>query len=325
MRSSLQKLRNEIGPVKRLLAVLISVAMFLAVSGCSVRKFAVNKLGDSLASSGTTFASDDDPDFVGQAVPFSLKLIEGLLAESPNHRGLLFAATSGFTQYSYVWVQEPADEIEFADLEKSMALRIRARNLYLRARDYGLRGIAAKHPNFAATLRDNPQVAFRSTRKADVPLLYWTAVSWGAAISLSKDHPEIVAEQPQVEAMIDRAYELDPDFDHGVIDQFLISYEAARQGGKGDFAERCKLHFDRAVRLSNSQLASPYVSFAESVSIQKQNRHEFEDLLHQALAVDPNTRPEWRLSNRIMQRRARWLLAREEELFLEPLPAGVSQ
>ncbi len=87
---------------RRVPAVLLStVATLLIVSGCSVKKFAVNKLGDSLANSGTTFASDNDPEFVGQAVPFSLKLIEGLLAESPKHRGLLFAAASGFTQYSY--------------------------------------------------------------------------------------------------------------------------------------------------------------------------------------------------------------------------------
>jgi predicted anti-sigma-YlaC factor YlaD len=302
------------------------VLAFLTVfAGCSVRKFAVNKLGDSLANSGTTFASDNDPDFVGQAVPFSLKLIEGLLAESPKHRGLLYAAASGFTQYSYVWVQEPADEVESADLEKSSALRVRARNLYLRACDYGLRGLEAKHANFTSALREHPSEALRRTTKADVPLLYWSAVSWAAAISISKDRPDIVAEQPQVEALIDRAYALDPDYNQGVIEQFLISYEPARQGAEGDFAARSRLHFERAVSLSNGQLASPFVSFAESVSVQKQNRKEFRTLLQQALAVNPDARPEWRLSNLIMQRRARWLLTREDELFLDPISAGASE
>jgi predicted anti-sigma-YlaC factor YlaD len=312
-------------PFSVLFAVPLLLAATLGNAGCSVRKFAVNKLGDSLANSGTTFASDNDPDFVGQAVPFSLKLIEGLLAESPKHRGLLFAAASGFTQYSYVWVQEPAEEVESADLERSTALRLRARNLYLRAKDYGLRGLEAKHSNFVTNLRERPAEALHRTGKADVPLLYWTAVSWGAAISLSKDHPEIVAEQPQVEALIDRAYALDPDYDRGVIDQFLISYEAARQGARGDFADRCKQHFERAVRLSNGQLASPFVSFAESISVQKQNRAEFQSLLQQALAVNPDARPKWRLSNLIMQRRARWLLSREDELFLDPITSGASQ
>jgi predicted anti-sigma-YlaC factor YlaD len=303
----------------------LTLIMAFALTGCSVRKFAVNKLGDSLASSGTTFSSDNDPDFVGQAIPFSLKLIESLLAETPQHRGLLFAAASGFTQYSYVYVQQPSEVMESTDVEKSAELRTRARNLYLRARDYGLRGLETKHRGLAALLNENPKSAVRVARTADVPLLYWTAVSWGAAIALSKDHPELVAEQPQVESLIDRAYELDPGYEHGVIEQYLISYESARQGVKGDFALRCKEHFDRAVQLSTGQLASPFVAYAESVSIQKQNRAEFDSLLKKALAVDPDARPEWRLSNVIMQRRARWLLSREDELFLEPVIEGKSQ
>src|SRR5256714_15651859 len=91
----------------RVLALCVLVAVLSP--GCSVKKFAINKLGDSFANSGATFAADDDPELVGQALPFSLKLVEGLLAESPRHRGLLFAAASGFTQYADVYVQQGAD------------------------------------------------------------------------------------------------------------------------------------------------------------------------------------------------------------------------
>ncbi|HKW35393.1 MAG TPA: TRAP transporter TatT component family protein [Candidatus Acidoferrum sp.] len=328
------QLRKTLRQVPRLFAdcglyeissMMMLLATAMLMTGCSVRKFAINKLGDSLANSGTTFASDNDPEFVGQAIPFSLKLIEGLLAESPRHRGLLFAAASGFTQYSYAYVQQSSEQVEIEDLTKSTALAERARNLYLRARDYGLRGLETKHRGFTGSLRENPRAAVLVAKAGDVPLLYWTAVAWGAAISLSKDRPELVAEQPQVEAMIDRAYELNPDYEYGAIDQFLISYESARQGAKGDFAARCKAHFDRAVSLSNAQLASPYVAYAETVSLQKQNREEFETLLKQALAVVPDKRPEWRLSNIMMQRRARWLLSREDELFLDAGTTGASK
>jgi predicted anti-sigma-YlaC factor YlaD len=290
-----------------------------------VRKFAVNKLGDSLAESGTTFAADNDPELIGQALPFSLKLIEGLLAESPSHRGLLYAAASGYTQYSYVFIQLPSEEVEVNDVSKSALMRDRARNLYLRARDFGLRGLDVKHPGFSAALKENPRQAAASANLKDVPLLYWTAVSWGAAISLSKDHPDLVADQPLVEALIDRGYQLNPDYDHGAIEQFLITYESARQGVSGDFAVRSKTHFDRALTLTSGQLASPYVAYAVTVSVQKQNRAEFETLLKQALAVDPNARPEWRLNNTITQQYAAWLLSREDELFLEPEAGGVSQ
>ena len=77
----------------------------LAGSGCSIKRLAVNKLGNALASGGTTFAADDDPELVKAAAPFSLKLMETLLAENPRHEGLLLASASGFTQYAFAFVQ----------------------------------------------------------------------------------------------------------------------------------------------------------------------------------------------------------------------------
>lgn len=305
-------------------AIIWASAAFLA-TGCSIKRFAVNKIGDSLAGSSTTFASDDDPDLIGAAVPFSLKLMESLLAASPRHRGLLLATASGFTQYAYAFVEQEADQVEDEDFGKAQAERARAKRLYLRARDYGIRGLEVKHRGFGAALRADPRAAVRQAKREDVALLYWTAAAWGAAVSLSKDDPHLVADQPLFEALIDRALELDETFDNGAIHGFLISYEPARQGGTGDPNERAREHFDRAVELTDGQSASPYVSYAEAVSVMTQNRAEFDSLLQHALAIDPDHRPEWRLANLIMQRRARWLLSREDDLFLDPIDGGSSR
>ncbi len=111
--------------------------------------------------------------------------------------------------------------------------------------------------------------------------------------------------------------ELDPNYDFGAIDGFLISYEASRQGAHEEFTERSREHFKRAVALTHGQLAYPFVALAETVDVKKQDRAEFESLLRRALEVDPDARPEWRLNNLIAQRRARWLLSRIDDLFLE--------
>jgi len=291
------------------------VAVLLATTGCSVKRFAINKLGDSLASSGTTYAADDDPELVGQALPFSLKLVEGLLAESPKHRGLLLTAASGFTQYAYAYVQQDADAVEAEDLARAAPLRARARRLYLRARDYGIRGLDARHRGFADALKHDRTAAVMATTVQDVPLLYWTAAAWASAISISRENPDLLADQPIAEALIDRASALDPDFDVGAIHGFLIAYEPARQGVAGDVLARSRTHFDRQVALTKGQLASSFLSLAETASVQTQNRAEFETLIKRALAVDPDARPEWRLQNLIAQRRARWLLTRADDLF----------
>jgi predicted anti-sigma-YlaC factor YlaD len=298
----------------RWFGLLLALAL---TSGCSIKKMAINKLGDALAGGGTTFASDDDPELVRAAVPFSLKLIESLLAESPRHRGLLLAACSGFTQYSFAFVNQDADELADTDMAAGDVLRARAKRLYLRARNHGLRGLEVKHPDFEQALRKNPKAAVRAATSSDVPLLYWTAAAWGAAISISKDDPGLVSDQVIVEALIDRALELDEDFDRGAVHGFLISYEMARQGAPGDAAERARKHFDRAMELSQGKLASPLVSLAESVAVEKQDRASFQNLLNRALAINPDAAPESRLQNLVAQRRARWLLGRVDELFLD--------
>jgi predicted anti-sigma-YlaC factor YlaD len=297
--------------------LLFAIPFILIASGCSIKKIAIKKLGDALAESGTTFSSDNDPELVKDALPFSLKLIESLLAESPRHRGLLLAASSGFTQYAYAFVKQEADEAETDNFARATELRQRARSLFLRARDYGVRGLETTHPNFGAALNKDPQLAVKDARAADVPLLYWTAASWGLAITLSKNEPALIVDQPVVEALVDRALELNDSFDAGAIHSFLISYEPVRQGAAGDPLERARMHFNKAMELSRGFQAGPLVSMAESVSIAKQDRAEFQSLLERALAVDVNAKPEYRLSNLVMQRRARWLLSRIDELFLE--------
>jgi predicted anti-sigma-YlaC factor YlaD len=299
-----------------LIWVLVIVLSLLLLCGCSIRKIAVKKLGDALAESGDTFASDNDPELVKAALPFSLKLIESLLAESPRHRALLLAACSDFTQFSYAFVKEEADETEPRDFARATEMRARARNLFLRARDYGIRGLETTHPGFRAELAKDPQAAVKKAKVADVPLLYWTAASWGLAITLSKNEPDLIADQPVVEALVDRALALNEAFDQGAIHSFLISYEPVRQGAEGDPLERARKHFERAMQLSGGDQAGPLVSMAESVSIARQDRGEFQSLLKRALAVDVNAKPEYRLANLVMQRRARWLLSRIDDLFL---------
>ena len=59
------------------------------------------------------------------------------------------------------------------------------------------------------------------------------------------------------------------------------------------------------------------MTLASSVSVMTQNRTEFRTLLEKALAVDADKVPTRRLETLIVQQRARSLLQREDDLFID--------
>jgi predicted anti-sigma-YlaC factor YlaD len=304
----------------RTLASIVLLAVVNLTSACSVQRFATNRLADALAASGTTYSSDDDPELVGAALPFSLKLMETALAATPDHRALLAATSAGFAQYAYAYVQQEGDELGLEDSDRAWSALDRARRLYLRARDYGLRGLEVALPGFGEELRSSHAGAVARAGPPEVDLLYWTAVSWAAAVSLGKDDPALVAELLIVSALIERALAVDEDWDRGAIHAFLVTFEMSRPDAGVDRYADAKRHFERAVELTQGRAAAPHVAWAESACISAEDRACFEQALAAALRIDADADPASRLVNLIMQRRARWLLANADRWILPPLP-----
>ncbi|MCC6234458.1 MAG: TRAP transporter TatT component family protein [Verrucomicrobiales bacterium] len=298
---------------------LVLLLGLLVNSGCSVRRLAVNRVADALTGGGSAFTSDNDPELVRDALPFSLKLMESLLAESPNHLGLLTTLGSGFTMYGYAFVQQEAERLEEDDLERSRELRERAQKLYVRGRDYCLRGLEVRHRGFGAALAKEPGTAMARLEAADMTLLYWASASWAAAIAQAKDDPALVGDLPKVEAMLARALELDEAWNQGSVHELMIPFSMSRTTGSGDPVEAATRHFERARQLGKGRSAGALVSYAEAVCVAREDRAGFERLLREALAVDVNTVPERRVETLVVQRRAKWLLGRIDKLFLPPL------
>ena len=231
---------------------------------------------------------------------------------------MLLAAASGFTEYSYAFVDARIDEAKEDSLEHANELRDRARKLYLRANGYGMRGLEAWYPGFGKALDDDAEKALKRVQKRDVPLLYWTAASRGLAISLSTDNPQMLAELPLIETIVKRVAELDEGFDNGAVPEFLITLTSAHMDMSNDDLQKLmRQHFDRAIALSHGKRAGTYVSLAEKAAEPKRDGAEFKELLGKALAIDAEAQPEDRLANLVAQRRARWLLKHFDDLFPE--------
>jgi predicted anti-sigma-YlaC factor YlaD len=292
---------------------------FACATGCSAKRVAVGAVADVLGGAGGgSFASDDDPELVRDAIPFGLKLYETLLESTPEHRGLLVATARGFASYAYL-LQDDASRLEASDREGARALRQRASRLYLRGRDYALRGLEVAHPGFRAALDTDLAAALARTDRDDMALLYWAAAGQAGALSAAKGDAELIADLPRAGAAMQRVLDLDESYQAGTAHEFFVSYEASRPGGS---AARAREHFARADALAHGERASLYLSLAESVSVQEQNLAEFQSLLDKTLAVDLERAPQSRMVNVLAQRRAQWLRTRVADLFLDAEPTG---
>jgi predicted anti-sigma-YlaC factor YlaD len=303
---------------KRVL-LLAALSVTPALAGC--RSVGLSYAAAAAAGTGTIYASDDDPELVRDAVPFGLKTMEGILEQKPRHEGLLTSLASGFTQYGYAFVQAEADLADLdGKLDEARAGRERARRLYLRARDYGLRGIEVRHEGVAKKLRGGVPEARKALaemkEKDDVPLLYWTASAWALAIAAGKGDMSLVVELPVPVAMMERALALDEGWNDGALHEFFVVYDATRGAAEGGGPERARAHLDRALALSMNKKLGPCVSWAEGVLVQKQDRDEFTRVLEEVLRADPGEVPRYRLANILAQRRAKALLAHVDDLFL---------
>lgn len=301
-------------PRHTLIRALVLTTSLAALAGCSVKTMAVKTVANTLSDTGDVFSRDEDPELVRDAVPFALKLYESLLDSVPKHEPLLVATCSGFTQYGYAFVETDADIIGEAKHDESKALRDRALKLYVRGKNYCLRAFDVRFPGGSQKLLADPAVVLAKAEKKDVPLLYWTAASWGAAISLGIDQPDLVVDLPTVRALAERALVLDETWSKGALHELMISLDSLPEA-LGGSTEQARKHFARAVELQGGLSASPYILLATGVSVAAQDKAEYEQLLQKALAVDPGKDPSNRLANLISQRRARALLDQEDAHF----------
>jgi len=302
----------------RVLPTSALLAALALLSGC--KSVALKFAADAAAGTGDNYAKDDDPELVRAAVPIGLKTMEGVLDEKPRHEGLLTALSSGFTQFSYAFVQTDADIADLdGKLEEARAGRDRARRLYVRGREYGLRGLDVRRDQLGASLRaggDEAKGALARAQKGDVKLLYWTASAWVLSIAANKADMAAIAELPTPIAMMERALALDEGWNDGSIHEFFVAYDATRSAAEGGGPDRAKAHLDRALALSMNKKLGPRVSWAEGVLVQRQQRDEFVRVLQEVLRADPGEVPRFRLGNLIAQKRAKALLAHVDDLFL---------
>lgn len=311
----------------RLLPLCV-VCLLIFVSGCSIQKLALRKVADMMSGEMgvKAFTGDDDLELIEDAMPFALKLYEIIIEQEPEHAEMLLTAGTGFIGYANVFVQTPVEMLSYEEYEKEQYLRDRAKRLYLRGRDYVLRGLEVRHPGAAHVLFANYESAEIKEKLAellsemteeDVPFLYYAAVGWFGAVGADVFDMDLTLDLPKAVAMIDRAYELDPEYGNGLLHEFYISYYASIPKGMVEGSEeKARFHFKKAVDVQNGKSPSPYVALATTLSIRNQDVKEFTRLLKTALEISPEDDPDNKMIIVQNRRRAEWYLEHAEDYFL---------
>src|SRR5678815_1050189 len=297
------------------LRLALGLILALCLTSCSMRKFVAGRVANAVSSTGPSpLERNPDVDLAVQSIPPFLTLFEGLLEEVPRHKGLLTQLAQGYTSYTYLGAQQQLDRARASDYELAGLWKLRVKRLYLRGNEYGMRGLETSHRGFADKLTRNPTEAVPALNKKDLPLIYWTAASLGLAISSARDDVDMIARIPEVDALIKRGLQLDETWRDGAFHEFAIVLASAKPG-RVDYKD-IERHYQRAVELSRGSSASIHVTYAESVSVPKQQRTEFREMLEHALAERTDEPQNVRLTNELARQRATWLLGRIDDLIL---------
>lgn len=294
------------------LQTLAVAALCLLLAACSPGALLVRHAADELASQGA--ADEDDLELARDAAAFYLKLSESVLKQTPGHLKLAEAVAAGYTRYAYAFVAFEGDKIESRDTRAAQRHYTRAARLYRRAQGHAMTALKAHHPGLTAWLSTAPD-AGQARAKApaltaeQVGVVYWAAASWGAAIALSKDRPDDVADLPLVVKLATWAWQADPGHAEGGLASLMGTLESVRPGGSRAQAVR---YFDQAIASGGGRNAGVFIAKAEALALPAGDRAEFEQLLKAALAASESRKD---LANAAMRERALWLLAHLEDLF----------
>ncbi len=278
------------------------IALMFLFSGC-IQSIAVNTVGGISEEGFSAFTEEDDLDFAEKALPGNLKLLEVMLKNSPDNTRLLRLLSEGYSSYALGFLEDKDPG--------------RAREFYLRGRDYGLR-ILRQNSDLEKALRGTPddlKAALTQLSPDEAPAVFWTAFGWGSYIYLSLTNTDAIADLPRAEALMNFVAANDSTFYYGGAHVFLGTLYGSRPKILGGDPGVAKGHFEAALRINRGRFLMTYVYYARSYAVQTQNEALFEELLNKVQNTSLEVLPEFKLANAIAKKKAELLLARKSELF----------
>lgn len=306
--------------VRTRLAVGCALLLSVSAPACDFSKLAADGTANLLDRAAPALDGFWDYDLAGVGTPGAIMQLEAMLSVSPDNEVLALNLAKAYVGYAVGWVESDY-EVAYAagEMDKSDRLRQRARLLYLRAHNLGLRCMRNRDKGIDAAMKGGEDKLAKYLKehyrdKEDVAPIFWAGSALGAAINMSLDQPDLLAEIPTAKAFVARARELDDGFFNGGVYIFLGSVESAFPPALGGDPEKGKALFEEGLTKTQRKNHMLHVNYARIYAVNTQNRELFVKLLTEVIEA-PDLGNSVRLSNKVARRRAERYLAQANELF----------
>ena len=279
-----------------LVHILIGV---LLLPGCS---YFISSASVELTENLTQAILDNnDLATVESGAPAYMLMVDSLLYRDPYNDSLLRAASTIYTAYTDVFVKD----------------KTRAKKLTDKALNYAFRAMCARRSDMCSLRQSSFQKFENFISKLnvkDVPVLFTLGSAWAAWIQTHRDDWNAIAEISRVEAIMQRALELNEFYQDGAAHLYLgvlSTLLPAAMGGKPDVG---RSHFERALEISQQKNLMIKVIFARQYARLVFDRKLHDRLLQEVLKAEPDARG-YVLNNTLAQQEARELLDSAEDYF----------
>ena len=219
-------------------------------------------------------------------------------------------------EYAYGILMEKGDMLLDDDYQKSLKYYQKSNMIFKEAKYSSINLLSTRYPKFEEWLRNDYDITFH---EEDIQDLYWLAAALGGTIQSSRGaDPFALVYIPTIGKLLETAINLNQEWGNGKLYSAMMSYATVRPDLNRDILDdSLNFYFEKAVRYSDSLDASIFVSYAESVHKPKQEKKEYIDKLNFVIEMDLEKGSQYEINNIISKRRARWLLSKTEDYFLE--------
>jgi hypothetical protein len=282
--------------------IFLLVPLFLSLS-CSLDRFVIRQTGALLDYGVLALYEETDLKLAEQAMASDIKLLEGMIKGDPENENLLLLTSQALGGYALGFAEDEEPE--------------RAKALYLRAREYGLR-VLRQDDSFAAfedSVLEKYNEVVNNLNHDFIDAMYWTAFAWGSWINLSLDNPRALMELPKAQTLMQRVMDLDETFFHGSSHLFIGSIFGTKPPMLGGDLEKAKAHFEKNLEITKGKFLMSYLYYARFYAAKILDEDLFDQFIVKINDTPAEVLPEYQLLNVIAKKKAQYLIAKRNELF----------